>query len=194
MKSEMSSNGTQWETALRIAPWAGAAGLLILPLIAMRFDSGVVWTLSDFIIAGILLFGAAGLFELAMRARGDFLYRAASALGVGTSLFLIWAILAVGLIGDSGDAPDLMYGAVFVIGIAGAMLSRLKPRGMARTLFAMAAAQAFIGLAAIAGGFVPAYNTNAEIVGITMMFVILFTASGALFHIAAFRQNRARSK
>ena len=44
-----------------------AAGLLLLlPLVAMQFTNEVNWTFSDFLVAGILLFGTGGLIELAM--------------------------------------------------------------------------------------------------------------------------------
>lgn len=191
MTKEMASRGGWMETVFRISPWAGAAALLLLPLIGMRVSNEVVWTASDFAIAGFLLFGTALLFELAMRAKGGLVYRAGAALGLGASLFLVWAILAVGVIGDSGDSADLMYGVVLGIGLVGAAASRLQPAGMARTLFAMASAQAFIGLIAVIGGLIPPYNSAAEIIGITGLFVLLFTLSALLFQQAARKSGPA---
>lgn len=43
------------------------AVLLCIPIIAMQITNEVTWTLSDFIIAGILLFGTGILIELVVR-------------------------------------------------------------------------------------------------------------------------------
>lgn len=77
------------------------AMLLLTPLIAMQFSgSGVVWTLSDFVIAGILLLGTGLLCELVMRkvkSRRNRLFVCGAILFV---LALIWVELAVGLFGS----------------------------------------------------------------------------------------------
>ena len=44
-----------------------AAGLLMVPLVAMRFTSEVNWSVFDFIVAGVLLFGTGLAIELALR-------------------------------------------------------------------------------------------------------------------------------
>ncbi|GGD75351.1 hypothetical protein GCM10011514_44120 [Emticicia aquatilis] len=77
-----------------------AAGLLLLlPLVAMQFTSEVNWTLSDFVIAGILLFGTGGLIELAIRKINQVSLRVWVILGILLVLFLVWAELAVGIFG-----------------------------------------------------------------------------------------------
>ncbi len=179
------------ETVFRIAPWAGASGLLLLPLIGMRFSDDVVWTVSDFAAAGFLLFGTALLFELAMRARGGLVYRAAAAFGLGASLFLIWAILAVGI---TDTEADLMYGVVLTIGVIGALAARLRPAGMARTLSSMAAMVVLIAVITLIGGLMPAYNSAAEILGINAMFAGLFVVSALLFRHAGRRRAQPQPR
>lgn len=77
-----------------------AAGLLLLlPLVAMQFTNEVNWTFSDFIIAGILLFGTGGLIELAMRKINQVGTRVWVIVGILIVLFLVWAELAVGIFG-----------------------------------------------------------------------------------------------
>lgn len=77
-----------------------AAGLLLLlPLVAMQFTNEVNWTFSDFIVAGILLFGTGGLIELAMRKINKVGMRVWIILGILAVLFLVWAELAVGIFG-----------------------------------------------------------------------------------------------
>lgn len=85
---------------LWIAIAAGA--LLFIPLIAMQFTNEVLWSLTDFIVLGFLLFGAASVFILAARrvAREHRLL-----IGVVCSaIFLyIWAELAVGVFTNLGS-------------------------------------------------------------------------------------------
>lgn len=77
-----------------------AAGLLLLlPLVAMQFTNEVNWTFSDFIVAGVLLFGTGGLIELAMRKINKVGTRIWVILGILIILFLVWVELAVGIFG-----------------------------------------------------------------------------------------------
>lgn len=76
-----------------------AAGLLMVPLVAMRFTSEVDWGVFDFIVAGVLLFGTGLAIELALRIVTGFWTRVAAVLGLLFILFLVWAELAVGIFG-----------------------------------------------------------------------------------------------
>jgi len=75
------------------------AVLLCIPLIAMQITNEVTWTLSDFIIAGILLFGTGILIELVVRNVKSKKARIRMIVGTLVVLFLIWAELAVGVFG-----------------------------------------------------------------------------------------------
>jgi hypothetical protein len=75
----------------------GAASLLLIPLIAMQFTDEVAWDLMDFIVAGILLAGAALAHILAARLLPN--YRLVSGGVVAVVLALVWAELAVGIFG-----------------------------------------------------------------------------------------------
>jgi uncharacterized membrane protein len=78
---------------------AGAAAILSVPLIAMQFTNEVDWDATDFIIAGILLFGTAIVIELVSRKAKTPGNRALYIILVLLTLFLIWAELAVGIFG-----------------------------------------------------------------------------------------------
>ena len=72
-------------------------GILAIPLIAMQFTEEVVWTIGDFIIAGLLLFsvGAIILFLRSLtlkRSQKNLLI-----IMVLIIFLLVWAELAVGL-------------------------------------------------------------------------------------------------
>lgn len=76
-----------------------AAALLSVPLIAMQFTGEVNWSRFDFIIAGVLLFGAGIFIEIALRLLTTFWSRVAALAVILLALFLVWAELAVGLFG-----------------------------------------------------------------------------------------------
>lgn len=168
------------------------AALLMVPLVAMQFTSDVAWSVSDFVVAGGLLLGAGLTYQLLASKAGNLAYRAGAALAVGSALFLVWANLAVGLIGSENNSANLMYLGVLAVGIVGAVLARLQARGMARTLAAMAVAQALVGIVALALDLGAGESRPVEIVGTTVMFVVLFAGSALLFRQAAQAQPRVR--
>lgn len=75
------------------------AFLLSLPLIAMQFTNEVNWTLSDFIVAGVLLLGTGLIIEVVARNVKNKHTRIALVIGMLLMLFLVWAELAVGVFG-----------------------------------------------------------------------------------------------
>jgi hypothetical protein len=94
-----------------LRPALGTAALLLIPFLLMQFQvqvadpgsgiGGVNWTLSDFVVAGVLLFTTGLLLEAAWRSAGK--YRA---LAIGGIIFLflwLWAELAVGLFTNWGS-------------------------------------------------------------------------------------------
>jgi len=108
-------------------------------------------------------------------------YRLALGVALATVLFLIWAIGALGIIGEGGR-PDRMYLAVFVVVAIGTLIARLRPRGMAFALLATAVTQALVAVIALIAGY--QHNEGAsvvEILGINGMYVALFGLSAWLF-------------
>ena len=78
-----------------------ATGLVLLvPLIAMQFSDDVVWSWFDFVVAGVLLFGAGLAFELLARRAGSTATRVLIGAGCMAVLLFVWAQLAVGVFGD----------------------------------------------------------------------------------------------
>ena len=73
--------------------------LLLVPLIAMQFTDEVNWTLSDFVVMGVLLLGTGLLCELVLRKVKSLKHRIILCGLVLTALFLIWLELAVGVFG-----------------------------------------------------------------------------------------------
>lgn len=119
-------------------------------------------------------------------------YRYAFALALGASFLLAWVSPSVGLIGADGDPANAMYIAVFAVGGVGALVSRLRPLGMARTLVAMAVAQALVAAIALFGGLGRPWSGPLEIVLSNGFFVTLFVVSAWLFRRAATASTNAQ--
>jgi hypothetical protein len=160
---------------LRIA--LATAVLLLLPFLAMQFTHEVTWTPADFAVAGALLFGAGLTYELLARRGATTAYRAAVGLAVVTGLVLVWMNLAVGLIGDEDNPANLMYAGVLAVGLAGALIARLRPRGMAYALYATAAAQMLTAVVAQVAGWGFTFVLNG-------FFALLWIGAGLLFRRA----------
>jgi len=170
----------------RIAAWAGAVVLLLLPLVAMQVSDEVQWGPLDFAVAAILLFGTALGIDLAVRRSGSGVYRLAAALALVGALLLIWINLAVGIIGDEGDRANLLYLGVLAVGLGGALLARFEAGGMARAMLLTAIAVAIVGIVALAAGWgATGPRWPLDVAGLTAFFAAVFGGSAWLFHQAA---------
>ena len=186
MAANMQNGGAGRKSPWRIAPWASAAVLLLLPLIAMQFTHEVNWDETDFIVFGAMLVGACGAYELATRMTGNTAYRAAVGVAVVAAFLLIWINLAVGIIGSEDNPANLMYGGVLAVGIIGAVIARFEPHGMARALVGMALAQVLVAVLAL----IFLWGSHGEnwpqvIVVLNGFFAALWLGSAWLFRRAA---------
>lgn len=73
--------------------------LLLIPFIAMQFTAEVMWTLSDFIAAAVLLLGTGLLCELVLRKVTKPSHRIIFCAVILAGLVLVWLELAVGIFG-----------------------------------------------------------------------------------------------
>ena len=78
---------------------AGAAAILLIPLIAMQFTPEVNWSTFDFLVMGGLLLSTAILMEVVLRNVSKRDVRIALVAIILVLFFLIWAELAVGIFG-----------------------------------------------------------------------------------------------
>lgn len=77
-----------------------AGALLSVPFFAMKLGAeGVKWTATDFVAAGVMLFGAGLAIEAALRLITKLEYRVAACAVILLGLFMVWAELAVGVFG-----------------------------------------------------------------------------------------------
>lgn len=164
----------------RLAGWGSAAGLLLLPAVAMQFTREVDWDETDFIVMGVML-GAVGLgIEFLVRQSDSVAYRLGAALAVLAAFLLVWANLAVGMIGSEDNPANLLFGGVIAIAGVGAVLARFRAGGMARAMTAAWAAQAAIG----------AWGLSVDVRGgrFTMVLSVFWLLAAALFAYAARRR------
>lgn len=173
--------GSRW----RVAAWAAAALILLLPLVAMQFTDGVNWDVADFLIAGALLVGVGVPYELAVRKTGDTAYRAAVGVALAAAFLLVWVNGAVGIIGSEDNDANLMYYGVLAVGLIGAFVARFRPGGMARALVVTALAQASVAVVALVAGLGSPGSGPLEIAALNGFFVSLFVGSAWLFRRAA---------
>ena len=169
----------------RLIRWAVfVACALMIPLIAMKFTDKINWGLFDFVIMGAVLLGIGIAYELIARKFKKTIYRVAFGLGLLGAFLLFWVNAAVGLIGNEGQDANLLYGAVFVIGLVGALMSRFKPKGMSITLYSAASVQMLVPAIALIIWPPPEISWAPSVVGVFLLsgfFALLFFVSGMLF-------------
>ena len=73
--------------------------LLLIPLIAMQFSDEVNWSLSDFLVMGVLLLGVGLMLEFVLRKVQKKNSQIVLIALVLIAFLLIWAELAVGIFG-----------------------------------------------------------------------------------------------
>jgi len=182
------TNPNDWRhSPWRLVLWAIPTALLVIPAIMMAIQAdGWLWTPFDFVFAAVLLYGATGTADLAIRKGGGMAYRLGAGLAVLASFLLIWVNAAVGVIGDEDNPANLMFLGIIAVAAAGAVIARFEARGMARAMLA-----AFVVTAAIAVA-APVFGWGADeppgTAGLMMLiggFAAMWGISAALFAKAA---------
>lgn len=161
---------------------AVTACLLLIPFTAMQYTNEVAWNVSDFVIAGTLLFGTGIAYKLMAIRSENVIYKLAVGLALTTGLCLIWANLAVGIIGSESAPINMLYFGAIAVGIIGAIIARFKPRGMANTMLSTAFAIALIAIAAI---ITESGSRASQLMGIVLIngfFIMIFLGAAWLFN------------
>ena len=170
---------------LRIVIWGLAAGLWLLPLVAMQFTDEVNWTPFDFVFWAVLLLVACTAYELVSRLSPNRSYRAGVGVAVATGFLVVWANAAVGMIGSEDNLYNLLFLGAMVVGAAVALLCWFKPAGMAWALWATAAVHGTVALVALVAG------TDPRGAALSLCFVLPWLLSAGLFRHAALAQARS---
>ena len=110
-------------------------------------------------------------------------YRFAVALALTAAFLIVWLNATAGLIGIEDDDPaNLLYVGVLAVGGAGAIAARLRPRGLARTSFAVAMVLVVVGAVALR---LPNTASPGQIVLLHGALAALFAGAALLFRHAA---------
>ncbi len=165
--------------AWRIAGWSAAALLLLVPLVAMQFTPEVRWSAGDFLVFGLTLAGVGAGLELAARQTADLQYRLAAGVALLSAFLVVWANLAVGIVGEPSHLANGMFFGVLAIGLLGSVLGRGQAPAMAANLLVMASLQALVGLVVLA-----AELDSAGLVA-SVVLSLLWLLSALLFRRAA---------
>jgi len=112
----MKSRKTLYRSAVRVSLAVGF--VLSLPLVAMLITDDVVWSLADFVAAGVLLATIGVALELAVRRAGNL----AAALGIAA------LGVAAAVLGETDDAPGLVLLGIMLIASACALGVRTAQR------------------------------------------------------------------
>ncbi|MBJ6979405.1 MULTISPECIES: hypothetical protein [unclassified Luteimonas] len=179
----------------RTLVWGGAAGLLLLPAVAMHLDApGVHWTGSDFLVMGLLLAAVCGLYEFATRRRAGTAWRAGFALALAAAFLTVSVNLAVGMLGGEGDPLNLLFVAVLLVAAVGALRAKFRARGMARAMALTALAQLVAALAGLGVGLASADGDAGRLsllreIVLVAAFALPWGASALLFRRADARRH-----
>ena len=185
----MRENMTQLMQTRVVIRWVLiTAAVLAVPALAMAFKlgvpdpgqgtEGVNWGPMDFAIIGVLVLGAGLLYEYASARAGNLANKAAVGIAVAAGLGLVWVNLAVGMIGDEGNAANLMYVFVLLVALIGAAIARFEPREASIAMFATAVAHVVVVVIALVAGPRPELRADA-------FFIAAWVASALLFRQAS---------
>jgi hypothetical protein len=184
MDGIMGGKGSWNSAPLRVAAWSVAAALMAVALAAQLVTGGFGWSGFDFILVAVILAAGAALFDFIARRSPNFAYLAgaAAALAAGFGLFVVNG--AVGLVGSEDEPINLLFGAVILVAIIGALRARGRRDRLAQAM--VAAAITHVGVSIVAMLAVTdraGAGIGAEIAGLSM-FAGLWLASAALFRMS----------
>ena len=164
---------------------------LLIPFIAMQFTDEIKWDLTDFLLMGIVLCGIGFAYELIALKSKKTTYRMAFIIGLLGAFLLFWVNGAVGLIGSENQDANLLYGAVFIVGLFGSLISRFKANGMSITLLVVAIVQMMVPITALFIWPPSEISWAPSVIGVFLLsgfFAFLFYVSSLLFKNAANNQ------
>jgi hypothetical protein len=174
--------GNRW----RVVGWGIAVAILVAPFIAMQLHAeGVNWSVGDFLVMGVMLGSVGGILELAVRMSPNRFYRAGAGLALLGTFLLVWANLAVGIVGSENNPSNQLFFVALLMGISGIIGAKARADGMIRAMLTTAGSivAAFV-FAQLGVRDEPMVRPLVEAAG-TSVFVCLFLASAWMFRRAA---------
>jgi hypothetical protein len=149
----MTTANTENLSRIRVTAWSASATLTLLPLLTLKLADPRAWDFTDLPLAFIMIAAVGAAFEIASRVPTDWAYRTGAALAAGAALLLIAGNLAVGFAGSEDNVVNILFFAIPVIVLAGALAVRFRSAGLATTMACAAAAQLAAGLVVFYHGY-----------------------------------------
>ncbi|MES2288709.1 MAG: hypothetical protein V4530_03150 [Pseudomonadota bacterium] len=175
-------NGNRW----RIARWGGAGLLLMTPLAMMQVSDEWHWGPASFLFLGTLMAGTLVLYERAASMSPGLAHRGGVIVALATSFLLVWANVAVGIIGGEDNPVNLSFFCLVLTAGVGSFATQFRPAGMARVMLGVAAVQVFLGgMIATAPSTAHQPGGPVSVILVSAFFTGLWLVSAALFHRAA---------
>lgn len=166
--------------------------ILLIPLLGNTVVDGWNWPPSAFVTIGAFVFAICFTYQLITPNRDAIAYRAAVGIAFVAAFFLMWGNFVQ--MADVDTAAAMHFG-VPIVGMIGAAVARLRPKGMARALFVTALAQILV----LAARLIMLIAQNPQVASWTppewrgfggnAFFAMLFVASALLFRKAAGRES-----
>lgn len=169
------------KTVFRVA--LGALAALMVPLAASRVVEGWHWGPGAFVFTYVLFFATGMAYALIARRMNVWSYKAAVAVALGVGFALGWATMVH--LSETENPVLLVYYGVLAVGLAGAAVARLEPRGLERTAYVMAAGTGVAWLVTQVL-FPVAYADPPDNLGVKhALLALLFVITGLLFRHAS---------
>jgi membrane protein YdbS with pleckstrin-like domain len=194
MEDVMKSTGTAYQN--------GVSAVLVLALavvaaLFLRTEGSPADAMALAVVALVVV----GAIVYTATNRHTRLYRWAVALALAGTFILFWAIGGVALLGPElgRNTADLIYFAVPVVGVIGAIAARFQPHGMALAMLGAAVAVMVLPVLVVAGLTPLSPNTAGELFPYGLLvfhspFAALFLGSAWLFHRCAQRPPPATAQ
>jgi hypothetical protein len=144
-------------------------------LLAVPWLANFPWTLSDFIVMGVMFAITGVTIELAVRSSTDWAHRLAALVAILAGFLTVWVNLAVGMIGSDDNPYNLWFGGVLAIAISAALLTRSSAT-MAGMMVVTALAQAAVSIFG--------FSTDLRGGVLSLAFAGLWLLSAGLFWMA----------
>jgi hypothetical protein len=167
----------------RLIVWTITLILIVVIRGAMLFSKEMDWT--EATAYSSILLVITGIYELVLiLKKRSSIYKIAFGMWLGGMFILGWANGAVGIIWNEDNPANLMYRAVFAVGLIGSLIAGLQPRRISYTMFAVAVVQLLVPLFALLVWPAQTSWGEAGVIGvfiINFIFAMIFTTSAVLF-------------
>ena len=151
----------------------------------MQFSNSMNWGAPDFIIVGALIFCTGTVVAYVIRKGRSLAYKAGVVVASGTTFFMIFANLAVGLIASGPNFANLMYAGVVAVCLIGIFISGFKASKLERTMYAAVFSLVVIAAISLIGIDWLGKTSIIEIIAINGFFATGYIVAALLFRAGA---------